>query len=118
MQDQTLYRAEGAAPVTIEEKEDRDLGFGSVVARESRERLLNPDGTFNVKRSGIGQFTSINLYHWLLFMSWARFLGLILLLYFLSNVVFGLMYASIGGEAIVDTSAMPFANVYIRCFFF
>jgi inward rectifier potassium channel len=26
----------------------RDLGFGSVVARESRQRLLNRDGSFNV----------------------------------------------------------------------
>ena len=32
--------------------EERDLGFGSVVARESRERLLNQDGTFNVQRTG------------------------------------------------------------------
>ena len=115
MQDDTLSRP--ATPVTIEEKEDRDLGFGSLVARESRERLLNPDGTFNVTRSGIPQLTSINLYHWLLFMSWAKFLGLILLLYFLSNVFFGLMYASFG-DAIVDTSGAPFANVFIRGFFF
>ena len=31
-----------------------DLGFGSVVARESRRRLLNRDGTFNVRREGLG----------------------------------------------------------------
>jgi inward rectifier potassium channel len=121
MQDETTLRrdtAPSATPVTVEEKEDRDLGFGSLVARESRERLLNPDGSFNVTRSGLGQLTSINLYHWLLFMSWTRFLGLILLLYFLSNIFFGLMYASIGAGAIVDTSSMPFSNVFIRCFFF
>jgi len=29
------------------EEELRDLGFGAVVARESRERLLNRDGSFN-----------------------------------------------------------------------
>jgi len=116
MQDKTLTRP--ATPVTIEEKEDRDLGFGSLVARESRQRLLNPDGTFNVTRSGMPQLTSINLYHWLLFMSWAKFLGLILLLYFFSNVVFGLMYAGVGPDAIVDTSGAPFSNALIRGFFF
>jgi len=116
MPDETLTRPE--TPVTIEEKEDRDLGFGPLVARESRQRLLNQDGTFNVARSGMPQLTSINLYHWLLFMSWARFLGLILLLYFLSNIVFGLMYALLGGEALVDTSSTPLDNVFVRGFFF
>jgi inward rectifier potassium channel len=118
MQDQTLSPAEGTAPVTVEEKEDRDLGFGSVVARESRQRLLNPDGSFNVRRSGMTGLTSINLYHYLLFMTWRKFLGLILLLYFLSNIFFGLLYAVLGDGAIVDTSSQPFASVYLRGFFF
>src|SRR5262245_13554108 len=108
MQDQTLYKPE--TTVTVEEKEDRDLGFGSVVARESRQRLLNQDGSFNVMRSGTLRLTTINLYHRLLFMSWARFLGLILLLYFLSNVVFGALYASFGPEALVDVSHVPMEN--------
>ncbi|HST20897.1 MAG TPA: hypothetical protein VLR90_07260 [Blastocatellia bacterium] len=34
------------------EEENRDLGFGSVVAHESRQRLLNRDGSFNVARAG------------------------------------------------------------------
>jgi inward rectifier potassium channel len=119
MQDQTLPQVPGApSAVTIEEREDRDLGFGSVVARESRQRLLNQDGSFNVARSGVPTLTSINLYHFLLFMSWARFLGLILLLYFLSNLFFGFLYAVIGDGSIVDTSSAPFSNAYIRGFFF
>ena len=36
------------------EARDRDLGFGSVVGRESRELLLNRDGSFNVVRRGLG----------------------------------------------------------------
>lgn len=119
MQEETLPRpVNPVTPVTVEEKEDRDLGFGSVVARESRQRLLNQDGSFNVARSGMSQLTTINLYHWLLFMSWARFLGLILLLYFLSNIVFGLMYATFGPEALVDTSGTPLDNIFVRGFFF
>jgi inward rectifier potassium channel len=116
MQEETLPRP--ATPVTVEEKEDRDLGFGSVVSRESRQRLLNQDGSFNVVRSGVPQISTINLYHSLLFMSWARFLGLVLLLYFLSNVCFGLMYAGVGADAIVDTSGAPFSNAFVRGFFF
>lgn len=100
------------------EKEIQDLGFGSVVTGQSRERLLNPDGSFNVQRTGLNKFSSINLYHTLISMSWRLFLSLILLLYFLSNVFFGGLYALIGPEALVDTSGAPFANIFIRGFFF
>ena len=41
-----------AAPLAPAE-EPRDLGFGSVVADESRLRLLNRDGSFNVLRRGL-----------------------------------------------------------------
>lgn len=99
-------------------EEDRDLGFGSKVASESRLRFLNRDGTFNVRRTGLGEFSPRNLYHFLLTMNWAQFLGLVLLLYFLSNVVFGLVYSSLGAESLVDTSNEPTVNMFLRGFFF
>jgi len=99
-------------------EEDRDLGFGAKVATESRLRFLNRDGTFNVRRTGIRQISTLNLYHFLLTMSWAQFLGLVLLLYFLSNIVFGLLYSSLGAEYLVDTSSQPTANIFLRGFFF
>lgn len=98
--------------------EDRDLGFGSVVARESRQRLLNQDGTFNVRRTGLPFLSSLNLYHTLISMSWKTFTTLTLLLYFLSNVVFGLLYASLGADSLVDTSTTPTENLLLRAFFF
>lgn len=100
------------------ENDTQDLGFGSVVAAESRERLLNQDGTFNVKRTGLSYLSSLNLYHTLLSMKWRTFLGLLLLLYFLSNVVFGLAYAVLGAESLVDSSSTPTENLFIRGFFF
>lgn len=99
-------------------EEDRDLGFGSKVAAESRLRFLNRDGTFNVRRAGLSQISPRNLYHFLLTMSWTKFLGLVLLLYFLSNILFGFLYASLGAGAIVDTSTEPTTNVFLRGFFF
>ncbi len=101
-----------------DDEDDRDLGFGGVVADRSRQRFLNPDGTFNVRRTGVSVATSLNLYHTLLSMSWRKFLLLTLLLYFVSNIVFGLMYASFGVEGLVDTSAEPTTNLFIRGFFF
>ena len=99
-------------------EDDRDLGFGAKVARESRLRFLNRDGTFNVRKTGISEFSTRNLYHFLLTMSWTQFLGLVLLLYFLSNVAFGVFYSSLGAESLVDISATPTANIFLRGFFF
>ena len=117
MTDETL--SDDLKPIGAPETEvDRDLGFGSVVAGESRQRLLNPDGTFNVQRTGVSIFTSLNAYHTLLSMSWSTFLALVLLLYFFSNVFFGFLYASFGAESLVDTSAAPMDDLFIRGFFF
>jgi inward rectifier potassium channel len=99
-------------------EEERDLGFGAVVTGESRQRLLNQDGTFNVKRTGLSWITSLNLYHTLISMSWRRFIALTLLLYFLSNVAFGFLYALFGDAALVDTSSSPTENLLLRGFFF
>lgn len=101
----------------LSESEKRDLGFGSVVTG-STQRLLNHDGSFNVRRTGLSALTSLNLYHTLLAMSWRMFLLLILLLYFLSNIVFGTLYAMLGPESLVDISSTPTENVFIRGFFF
>lgn len=102
----------------FENAENRDLGFGSVVADESSQRFLNRDGSFNVRRTGLSATTSLNLYHALLSMSWSVFLALVLLLFFLSNIVFGMLYASIGPEALVDTYGAPFASLFLTGFFF
>ena len=81
-------------------------------------RFLNQDGTFNVRRTGLSIFTSLNLYHTLLAMSWRTFLLLVLVLYFVSNIIFGLLYAFNGAGAIVDTSSEPMTSIYLRGFFF
>ena len=71
------------------ELRDRDLGFGSVVSRDSRQRLLNRDGSFNVvrvrARAASRRFAP---YHLLLTISWARFLGVVTLAYLVLNLVF------------------------------
>jgi len=71
-----------AARVTAEaELRDRDLGFGSVVSRESRLRLLNRDGSFNVIREGLGWLGTLAPYHLLLTISWLGFIAVVALLY-------------------------------------
>ncbi len=105
-------------PTQALSEKDRDMGFGEKVSRESRERLLNRDGSFNVERTGLKLTSLLNPYHFLLTMTWKMFLGQTLLIYFLSNVLFGLFYSLIGAEALVDTSSVPLENIFLRGFFF
>lgn len=116
MADETLENSLDLSALTKEE--ERDLGFGSVVSGQSRQRLLNSDGTFNVERTGLPMLSSLNLFHTLLSMKWRTFLLLVLLLYFFSNIVFGALYASFGPTGLVDTSAEPMTNIFVRGFFF
>jgi inward rectifier potassium channel len=105
------------ATVEFERPADRDLGFGPAVTEQAGPRFLNRDGTFNVRRDGLHLLASLNPYHTLLSMSWPKFLGLMLLLYFVSNVVFGALYATFGEAGLIDaTNSMD--SLFIRGFFF
>ena len=92
-----------AAPVL--EADLHDLGFGAVVASESRERLLNRDGTFNVDRRGRGFFASISPYHALLTMSWRAYFGLVIAAYLVTNLVFASAYTLCGPHALETSDA-------------
>ena len=79
-----------------------DLGFGSVVARESRRRFLNRDGTFNVRREGLRFWESLSVYHYLLTISWTKFLGYIIAGYVVVNAIFAEIYVLCGPGALVN----------------
>src|ERR1051325_7461244 len=116
MAERVLERKETPV-IEFERPVDRDLGFGPAVTAQAGPRFLNRDGTFNVGRDGFSFFTSLNPYHTFLTMSWTKFLSLVLLLYFVSNVVFGAVYASFGAEALVDATG-TMSNLLLRGFFF
>ncbi len=98
---------------------DRDLGFGSVVARESRQRLLNRDGTFNVRREGMRPFASLSLYHAMLNLSWPRFLGLVVATFLAVNAAFAGAYLACGPSAIRGVTAEEMGGTeFLRAFFF
>jgi inward rectifier potassium channel len=95
-----------------------DLGFGAVVSRETRTRLLNRDGSFNVRREGFSPWARLNFYHWSLTMSWPRFLLLTGAAYFLINAVFALAYISLGPHAVTGFDDKPFVPRFLEAFFF
>jgi inward rectifier potassium channel len=98
---------------------NRDLGFGSVVSQQSRKRLLNRDGSFNVVREGLSPITSLSLYHALLTITWPRFLGLIILFYLGINGGFAAAYLACGPGALNGAAATATqAERFLESFFF
>lgn len=97
---------------------NRDLGFGSVVSQQSRKRLLNRDGSFNVLREGLSPITSLSLYHSLLTITWPRFLGLIILFYLMLNGGFAAAYLACGPGALTGAAAVTPAERFLESFFF
>ncbi|HXD73249.1 MAG TPA: ion channel [Vicinamibacterales bacterium] len=108
------------APRQTEEEQarDRDLGFGAVVSRESRQRLLNRDGSFNVARYGLGFFESFAPYHALLSMSWSAFLGAVVVTYFVLNFLFAMAYLACGPDALIGSGLGSMGGRFGQAFFF
>jgi inward rectifier potassium channel len=98
--------------------ERRDLGFGSIAARESRQRFLNPDGSFNVRRKGLGFRTTLSLYHSLLTMTWPRFFAVLAGIYLVVNALFGEIYLLCGPDALSGSEESGLASPFLRAFFF
>ncbi|HTQ81582.1 MAG TPA: ion channel [Thermoanaerobaculia bacterium] len=100
------------------EELNRDLGFGAVVSRESRQRLLNRDGSFNVVREGLRFFASWSPYHYLLTVSWPRFLGLVIAGFLGANAFFGALFCCLGPGTLTGIDDSGMASRYLNSFFF
>jgi len=101
-----------------EDERDPDLGFGSVVARQSRQRLLNQDGTFNVERRGLGLRASLSLYYSLLTMSWPRFILVGMAGYLVLNALFATGYYALGPDALAGDEGTAVGGRWLQSFFF
>lgn len=107
--------ASGAA---ITPEQLRDLGFGSVVSSQSRQRLLNRDGSFNVERRGLSLWSSLSPYHALLRMAWIHFFVLAVVLYIAVNALFAASYLLCGPDALRGEAAGAPGHGFQRAFFF
>ncbi|MEO8504913.1 MAG: ion channel [Acidobacteriota bacterium] len=109
---------EGILKSNVPLKEGRDLGFGSVVARQARGRFLNRDGTFNVRRGGLGFLKSLSLYHGLLTVTWPRFLLFLSIGYLLVNLAFASAFYLCGPLAFGGMHSGFPGGRFVECYFF
>jgi inward rectifier potassium channel len=96
----------------------KDLGLGSRVAQETRQRFLNKDGTFTAHRKGLGYFQSLSLYHWLLTISWPQYMLLLIGFYFLTNIAFAFGYYLCGPQSFQGVVESTSHGWLVDAFFF
>lgn len=97
--------------------EFRDLGLGIKVSNQT-QRMINRNGSFNVKRRGLPFLQSLSVYHTLITTSWLNFNALLVASFFAVNVFFAALYLVIGFEHLIGATA---AGLFERCtdaFFF
>ena len=94
-----------------------DLGLGGKLSERSRARLLNHDGTFNVRRNDLGPFHPYNAYHTLLSLPVPRLLGLMAGFYVVVNVIFATLYWLAGSDALAGAARAPLARFEDSLFF-
>jgi inward rectifier potassium channel len=94
-----------------------DLGIGAKAA-ESRLRLLNRDGSFNVRRRGLPFLEWFSGYHYLISIPWWKFDLILLLGYISINAVFGLIYLLLGTGGLAGIDAHSMMERYLQTFFF
>ncbi len=94
-----------------------NTGFG-INAANYGGRFLNKDGTPNIKKSGIGIFERFSWFHSMLGFSRLKFFLIILFFYIAINLLFTLVYYSIGTEHLSGLKTHSSAERFYEAFFF
>jgi len=94
-----------------------DLGFGYQPVIKNQP-FINKDGSPNVVRKGLPLFNTSDNYHKLISMEGWKFALLILGSYLVANIVFALIYLSLGNDVLFGTRQDMALNRFWEAFFF
>lgn len=97
--------------------EQKDPGFGKANTGKDN-RALNKDGSFNVKRKGMPWTNSFELYHELIYMSWFKFTGVVVLFYIVLNLIFACLYTWAGIGTLTGITVTNPTELFLENFFF
>ena len=95
----------------------QDMGLGNSVGLNGG-RMVNKDGSFNVKRRGMSRLATKGLYHWLITMRWSHFILMVVVSYFAINFVFACLYMLLGMEHLDGVKFRSFLGRLEEAFFF
>jgi inward rectifier potassium channel len=96
---------------------NNDTGFGASATNQARQ-FIKKDGSYNVTRTGADFFEQFNPYHDLIAFSWTKFNLLVLATYLAMNLIFTIIYWSIGVEHLGGIIAISPIEKFMEAFFF
>lgn len=94
-----------------------DTGFSSQ-GDLAGNRLLNRDGSSNIRKKGLSFFDRFHLYHLMISMKLPTFLLVIFTIYALVNLIFATGYLAIGVDNLVDSNVVNVESAFFRAYFF
>jgi inward rectifier potassium channel len=94
-----------------------DTGFSSKAEHEGK-RLLNKDGSFNVKKRGLLFLERFSVFHWLIKMSWIRFFTVMFTGYLLINLLFASIYFLGDIKGLSGMHPIDKLNQFLQAFYF
>lgn len=99
--------------------QDQDPGFGTIGSTQN-QRLVNKDGSYNVRRAGTQWWQLLHPYQFLIVIPWWKFLIVVFITYCLVNSGFACLYMLAGVEQLsgADQVAESFWLRFAHAFFF
>ena len=95
-------------------KADIGLDHG---AQRGRQRTVNLDGSFNMKRI-TGDTFNFDPFHWLINTSWVHYWLVVFFFYGIVNFIFAVAFYAIGPQYIFGIAPDDGINDFMQCFFF
>jgi inward rectifier potassium channel len=97
-------------------KQAQDPGLGEKYFNHTK-RIINKDGSFNIKRTG-GGLSSINTFHYLINISWTKFLLIVFAGFVCVNLFFAILYQLAGIQNLSNAAAGDGLQSFLNTFFF
>lgn len=95
----------------------KNTGFSSIPRNEG-SRLINKDGTINIKRTGLKFSQRFDVFHWLINMKWIVFFVFLLVGFVLMNTLFALIYVSLGIDGLSGIHSPKLFGKFLEAFYF
>lgn len=94
-----------------------ELGFGTRTAGQ-RSRLINRDGSFNIRRKEVSRWNFVSVYHALIRMRWWKFNCVVVLYFLVVNLLFATLYYRLSPGGITGGHAGSEVDRFMDAFFF
>ena len=97
-------------------RQAQDPGLGEKYFKHTK-RIINKDGSFNIKKTG-GGLSSLNAFHYMINISWMKFLLIVFAGFIFVNFIFAILYQIAGIENLSNAVSSDGIHSLLNMFFF